>query len=118
MQIVIDDTDPEALQQFINFLYEDDCCTENYDVQTLMELLKLAHMYNVPRLLGEAEKHLFQKMSVENVATILPLAKLLNCDKLLVKAEWLFLHKKNDIIRTNEWKELVAMNPTAFEEFL
>lgn len=107
--LVLDDTSPEALRQFIKFLY-----TDNFDdvtYKTVSQLLPLAEKYNVKRLVVICCKHLLKLVNIENVSEIAVLGHVYNADLLRQKATEYICQYPEAVMKTSGWQGLLQNAP-------
>ncbi len=143
LKVDIDDTDPEVLEEFVRFLYRDclsafasgdseadlvsdsgsgggssNSSSSSNAVWMLTGLLSLADKYNVPRLKELAEQHLTQRLCMRQLAVILTYAKLHNAEILSAEAVKFMGARKEEVLDTAGWKEMLEVQPRMAEEIL
>jgi len=107
---VIREVGASAFRAFLQFLYTGDC-TDSAKNEYSQELLRLADMYDVPRLKAQCCYVLQQRISLTSVSSILGLADMYHGADLQECCINFIVRHFADVIVTDDFKELTHSNP-------
>ncbi|XP_055842806.1 protein roadkill-like [Episyrphus balteatus] len=112
-RVVITDVDHLVLQEMLRFIYTGE--SPNL-AKMANHLFAAADKYALEPLKALSEEALFYALSIETVPETLALAVLHSADRLKEKTIEFFKTHSKDIVKTNEWKNLVKTNPNVLAE--
>ncbi|KAL3846833.1 hypothetical protein ACJMK2_017787 [Sinanodonta woodiana] len=104
-EIEIVDSSPESFRLFLNCLYTDNV---DLDEKSLSQVVKVAHKYQVSRLLLLCCEQLETLISVENVCEILDLAVLYNLESLIEEAFIFVDDHADEILETQAFMDITV----------
>ncbi len=114
-EVVISDTDPDVLEQLLQFVYTDRC-----EELTSMagSLLTEADKYNLPRLKAACEEAMCENIDVPNAAGVLVLAYLHEAKNLQAVAVDFVTQNMVKVSDTPGWKTITESHPRIMNEIL
>jgi speckle-type POZ protein len=114
-EVMIEDTDPDSLEQLLQFIYSD-------KVEGLAAnaagLLTLADKYNIPRLKGMCEESMCKNIEVGNAADLLVLAYLHETSNLRAIAVDFITCNMSRVSETPGWKGIAESHPRIMNEIV
>ncbi len=114
-EVVIADTDPDVLEQLIQFIYTDKCD----DLLAMAgSLLTEADKYNLPRLKALCEEAMCENIDVGNAASVLVLAYLHEAKNLQTVAVEFVTQNMVKVSETPGWKSITESHPRIMNEIL
>ncbi len=114
-EVTISDTDPDVLEQLLQFIYTDRC-----DELPAMagSLLTEADKYNLPRLKATCEEAMCENIDVTNAASVLVLAYLHEAKNLQTVAVEFVTQNMVKVSETSGWKTITESHPRIMNEIL
>ena len=109
LQVIIEDSTPEVVQQFLKFVYTDTFDDKSFP--TVSKLLPLAEKYNVRRLSLLCSQCLLQTMNEDNVSDIAVIGQIYNVSLLKNRAIEFISQYPEKVMKTNGWKNLLKQAP-------
>ncbi len=113
-RVVIEDCHPDTLALLLEFIYSDKL--EDTSAYNSVDLMILADRYNVERLRIECERALAKAIDLSNAANLLSVASRITAPYLLKNsAKFIRSRCYPDLVKSNDWKEMVKTNPQALD---
>lgn len=103
-QIVIEDSTPVAVKEFLRFLYTGEM--KLFDWREYMDLLYLAHKYEVSILVKFLEEQLVTHITLANVCPLHEIAQLYSLKSLLLECQKLITEGAFVILKTESFKSM------------
>jgi hypothetical protein len=112
-QILIDDCSYQAVKFFLEYFYFDQMSIT--DESIVLDVLKLAHLYKEINLMRAVEVCIANKLTVENVCTIVLLCRKYNLVGLELACEEFISYRFDKVRKTSAFKKLDAETQLRYE---
>ena len=110
-RVKIDDIVPDIFEALLHFVYTDRVDLGRLSCPSVQDLLVAANKYILPLLKLECQENLSERLTTQNCAEMLALADLHNCVHLRRSAVNFILRNRDDVIRSDGWKNLKQSHP-------
>ncbi|XP_057318376.1 speckle-type POZ protein B-like [Microplitis mediator] len=112
-EVDIPDIDPGTFNKMLEFIYTDKINDLDTDAA---DLLKAADKYQLLKLKSLCEKSLSKSASIDSAIKLMILADMHNANQLFEHVLELIIKNIEDVIKTPEYKELEASEPSLFSK--
>lgn len=113
-KVEIKDVDPGIFQELLKFMYSGK--EPSMDNGKWGDLMVIADKYAVVDLITICEENIGKNISVDNAASVLIIADLMNSEDLKKKAIHYIIANKNEVIDTDGYREMVRSHIHLIEE--
>ncbi|XP_003745970.1 BTB/POZ domain-containing protein 9 [Galendromus occidentalis] len=107
-QIVLEDVPLRGMKIFLTYVYTAKLDLKELEAATALEVIGIAHMYGLEKLLRKLSDFLKRNLSVESACSILERAELLELDSLSEACRDYMGHHASAILKTREFCHLPA----------